>query len=253
MRVKMLDKTSAISLHDQLDQIIRTELKKNTWGANQKIPSENELAQTYGLSRMTVRSVITELVNDGLLYRVQGKGTFVAPEKLDVNTAGFSNFRDQVLAKGLQCQTEVITCETIKSTAYLRACLCLPESVKELFYVYRLTSVDGEPTCIRKAFITMDAAKFVTKDSLEKMSLFSQLEYNGYKTARIVENIRTDFPLETDCKLLGVGKWHPLLIVSDIHKGSNGLPFVLNEYAFRGEKVIVNVEFRDKRSFLFND
>ena len=47
MRVKMLDKTSAISLHDQLDQIIRTDLKHNTWGANQKIPSENELAQKY--------------------------------------------------------------------------------------------------------------------------------------------------------------------------------------------------------------
>lgn len=249
----MLDKNSAISLHDQLNQIMREQLKRSTWGPNQRIPSENELAQQYGLSRMTVRSVITELVRDGLLYRVQGKGTFVAPEKLDVNAAGFSNFREQVLAKGHNCETTIISCETVKSTSYLRSCLGLPESERELFHVYRLTSVDGEPTCIRKAFITMDAARFVTAQRLETIPLFSQMEYNGYKTVRIEENIRTDFPTDSDSKLMGIGKWHPLLIVSDIHKGSNGRPFVLNEYAFRGEKVTVNVEFQDRRSFLFND
>lgn len=249
----MLDKNSAVSLHDQLNQIMREQLKKDIWKANQKIPSENELAQEYGLSRMTVRAVITELVKDGLLYRVQGKGTFVTPEKLDMSTAGFSKFREQVLARGHRCETKVISCETIKSTAYLRNCLRLPESEKELFHVYRLTFVDGEPTCIRKAFITMDAARFITEEKLKSIPLFSQMEQNGYKTTRIVESIKTDFPTDIDCKLLGVGKWHPLLIVSDIHKGSNGLPFVMNEYAFRGEKVTVNVEFQDKRSFLFND
>ena len=53
--------------------------------------------------------------------------------------------------------------------------------------------------------------------------------------------------------MLKVGKWHPLLIVSDVHKTSNGVPFILNEFAFRGEKVNINVEVRDKRAFLFVD
>lgn len=247
----MLDKTSAISLHDQLERIIRLELKNHKWGANQKIPSENELGKMYGLSRMTVRSVITDLVNDGLLYRVQGKGTFVSPERLNVTTTGFQTFREQIRANGYEFTTEVIACEPIKSTAYLRQSLCLGDDVEEVFYVYRLTVVEGEPTCIHKAFIPCEASQLITKENLDHMSLFTLLEYCGYKTDSIVENIKTAFPTESDCRLLGIGKWHPLLLVSDIHKTNNGAPFILNEFAFRGEKVNINVEFRDKRSFLF--
>ena len=92
----MLDKTSAIPLHEQLDKILRSDLKNHKWGPDQKIPSENELAQLYGLSRMTVRAVVNHLVNDGLLYRVQGKGTFVSPIKLDVSTNRIQSFREQI-------------------------------------------------------------------------------------------------------------------------------------------------------------
>ena len=93
----------------------------------------------------------------------------------------------------------------------------------------------------------------MTKENLESSSLFELLKYCGYSTDSIVENIKTDFPTDSDCKLLKVGKWHPLLIVSDVHKTSNGVPFILNEFAFRGEKVNINVEVRDKRAFLFVD
>jgi GntR family transcriptional regulator len=249
----MLDKTSAIPLHEQLDKILRSDLKNHKWGPDQKIPSENELAQLYGLSRMTVRAVVNHLVNDGLLYRVQGKGTFVSPIKLDVSTNRIQSFREQIEEKGYQYHMDIISCENIKTTAYLREMLCLPENVVELLYVYRLTYVEGEPTCIHKAFILPEAAKFVTKENLESSSLFELLKYCGYSTDSIVENIKTDFPTDSDCKLLKVGKWHPLLIVSDVHKTSNGVPFILNEFAFRGEKVNINVEVRDKRAFLFVD
>lgn len=249
----MLDKTSAIPLHEQLDTLLRSDLKNHKWGPNQKIPSENELAQLNGLSRMTVRSVINNLVNDGLLYRVQGKGTFVSPIKLDVSTNRIQSFREQIEEKGYQCNMDIISCEKIKTTAYLKETLCLPEHVSELLYVYRLTYVEGEPTCIHKAFILPEAAKFVTKESLEESSLFALLKYCGFTTHTIAENIKTDFPTDSDCRLLKVGKWHPLLIVSDVHKTSNGVPFMLNEFAFRGEKVNINVEVRDKRTFLFVD
>lgn len=245
-----MDKTSAVSLHEQLDTIMRSDLKNHRWEPDQKIPSENELAQMYGLSRMTVRGVINNLVNDGLLYRVQGKGTFVSPIKLDVDTAGIQSFREQIEDKGYQFYTDIISCETIKTTAYLKETLKLHDNISELLYVYRLTYIEDDPTCIHKAFILPDAAKFVTKENLEKMSLFSLLKYCGYSTNSIMETIKTDFPTESDCKLLKIGKWHPLLIVSDIHETSSGNPFILNEYAFRGEKVNINVEVGNKRSFL---
>ena len=95
----------------QLEDILRKELQNSTWQANQLFPSENELSKTYGISRMTVRSVITALVRDGLLYRVQGKGTFVSPRKLNVQATGYQSFREQMVQQGHQVQVEVIQLE----------------------------------------------------------------------------------------------------------------------------------------------
>ena len=74
----MLEKNSPKPLYQQLKDILVDAIDSEKWKANEKIPSENELSSIYGLSRMTVRSVLTDLVKEGLLYRVQGKGTFVA-------------------------------------------------------------------------------------------------------------------------------------------------------------------------------
>ena len=74
----MLDRNNPKPLYQQLRDVLVDAIDSGRWGPNDKIPSENELSVTYGLSRMTVRSVITDLVREGLLYRVQGKGTFVA-------------------------------------------------------------------------------------------------------------------------------------------------------------------------------
>ena len=69
----MLEKNSPKPLYQQLKDILVDAIDSEKWKANEKIPSENELSSIYGLSRMTVRSVLTDLVKEGLLYRVQGR------------------------------------------------------------------------------------------------------------------------------------------------------------------------------------
>lgn len=67
----MLEKNSPKPLYQQLKDILVDAIDSEKWKANEKIPSENELSSIYGLSRMTVRSVLTDLVKEGLLYRVR--------------------------------------------------------------------------------------------------------------------------------------------------------------------------------------
>lgn len=67
----MLEKNSPKPLYQQLKDILVDAIDSEKWKANEKIPSENELSSIYGLSRMTVRSVLTDLVKEGLLIRVQ--------------------------------------------------------------------------------------------------------------------------------------------------------------------------------------
>ena len=73
-----VDKDSPINLHVQLTDILREKIYTREWGAGTKIPSEHELMQHFDLSRGTVRHAIRTLVDEGLLVRTHGSGTYVS-------------------------------------------------------------------------------------------------------------------------------------------------------------------------------
>jgi len=73
-----IDRSSPIPIYHQLRDIIRSQIEDGTWGPGQSIPTEQELCHTYAISRAPVRQALGELVNEGLLVRRPGLGTFVA-------------------------------------------------------------------------------------------------------------------------------------------------------------------------------
>jgi DNA-binding transcriptional MocR family regulator len=76
-----LNRGGSTPLYLQLGALLRDKIKRGEWRPDQKIPSENELNRMYGISRITTRQVLEVLVHEQLLFRVPGKGTFVAPER----------------------------------------------------------------------------------------------------------------------------------------------------------------------------
>src|SRR3954447_24012491 len=93
---EVLVRESAVPLYAQLEQILHTRITRGEWLPGQRIPSENELNRIYGLSRMTVRGVLTKLVGDGLLVRVPGKGTYVATPKINAVSPAYRGVREQL-------------------------------------------------------------------------------------------------------------------------------------------------------------
>ena len=78
----------------QLREIIRNRIEEGEYLPGTAIPSENKLAETYGINRLTVRNAVDTLVNEGILRRVQGKGVFVVGDKYEENLdehGGFVN------------------------------------------------------------------------------------------------------------------------------------------------------------------
>ncbi|MCS4585722.1 GntR family transcriptional regulator [Clostridium perfringens] len=78
----MIDKNSPIPVYYQLKEMIKEKIADGTWQVGQCIASERELTEAYGVSRMTVRQALGELVQEGLLVREKGKGTFVCEPKV---------------------------------------------------------------------------------------------------------------------------------------------------------------------------
>lgn len=105
-----LERESAVPLYLQLEEILIEKIKSGEWSPSHRIPSENELNRIFGLSRMTVRGVLTKLVNEGLLIRVPGKGTYVAPSaKISAVSPAYRGVREQLEALGYATSTELVS------------------------------------------------------------------------------------------------------------------------------------------------
>ncbi len=77
-----IDKSIPIPLYFQLKTLIMDEIKNGTYKVGNPIPTEKELSETFQISRTTVQQAITELVQEGWLYRIKSKGTFVSQPKI---------------------------------------------------------------------------------------------------------------------------------------------------------------------------
>src|SRR5437588_11800459 len=101
-------RNSPLPRYFQLKEIMRERIRSGEWKPGELIPSERELSEKYGISRMTARQAITELVNEGLFYREQGKGTFVSRHKITQQLIRLTGFTEDIKARGQRPSTKVL-------------------------------------------------------------------------------------------------------------------------------------------------
>lgn len=139
-----LNSSSSRPLYEQLFNTIKEAIGQNTYRPGQQIPNEAELCDIYGVSRITVRRAIQDLVDEGLLERKQGKGTFVARKKVArelVTIEGFSDFSKQL---GKKTSKKVLLCEEIKASKKIAEDLQI-EVGAPVLKLLRLMYIEEEP------------------------------------------------------------------------------------------------------------
>lgn len=117
---------SPVSLYVQLKELLVHEIKENKLKPHERIPSERELCEKYHLSRTTVRQGITLAINEGLLYRIHGKGTFVAEAKIDQGLVRLTGFEETLLGRGLTPSMKVLEAQLITADVHATSLLELP-------------------------------------------------------------------------------------------------------------------------------
>lgn len=139
-----------------------------------KIPSERELSESLGVSRMTLRHAIGDLQDDGLLYSIPGSGTFVREQRIP-KRAHLTSFTEDMEQRGLIPSTEVIQAEVVPTPQAVRE--AWGETGERVFRIYRLRSGSGQPMCVEEAFIDIAAAPDLLSHDLSQ-SLYSLLRDN---------------------------------------------------------------------------
>ncbi len=135
--------------HAQLRAILLQNVQ-SSWPPHTAIPSERELMTTYGVSRATVREAIRTLVEEGKLYRVHGKGTFVAGERIQASLH-LASFTDDMRRRGLLAATIVRHLAQVPAPAEVRAALGLAADARA-WNVERLRMAGGIPMALERGY-----------------------------------------------------------------------------------------------------
>ena len=239
----ILDRNSAKPLYIQLEDILRSCIMNGEWEVNHPIPSEFELSKMYGLSRMTVRSVLTKLVNEGLLYRVQGKGTYVAEPKITTKSLAYMGIREQLELMGYQTSTELINFEL--TAVDVNTADKLGETVgAPVYFIERVRSVNNAPISIHRSYIPQRLCPNFTPENLESEQLCVILDKKyGLKSANVSETLSSLVAMEREADLLLIEPRSPLLILEDIIKNAEGIVFEYSKVLYRGDKITLHFEF----------
>ena len=122
--------------------------------AGDPVPSERELCELFDVSRMTVRQAIDTLIVDGVLERQQGRGTFVAPPKLDLQLR-LTSFTEEMNRRGMLAGSRVLAAETIPANDEFADALELSLGAP-VHYLRRLRTADSDPMAIEESWLSAD-------------------------------------------------------------------------------------------------
>ena len=163
---------STTSLYEQIAHRLLEEIQRGDFEPSGKLPSEAELGERFGVSRVTVRLAVGKLSDDGVVERKQGKGTFVAAKQVRHGLDALRSFHEALLLQGLKPSMQVIS-HTLQP---------VPEALRGLFaaahdclLLERLHFVDDEPIALGRSHLPAELASVVWTD-VEHQPIYSILE-----------------------------------------------------------------------------
>ena len=109
----LLDRASPVPLHVQLRSFLLQQIESGALKPGDAIPAERELVSRFGISRITVRQAIADLMAEGFLYRQHGRGTFVRSHKIEQELSTLTGFVEEMAARGLVPGAKLISAEMV--------------------------------------------------------------------------------------------------------------------------------------------
>lgn len=211
-----------------------TELTR-TLAPGSMVPTERVLAVEFETSRTTVRQALTELVVEGRLERVQGRGTFVAKPKV-AQSLELTSYTQDMRAQGLEPASRVITLDFVPADVELAARLDVRPAAR-VIHLVRLRLVNGEPMAIERTYLA--AARFPRlRQHLDQQgSLYAALEAGyGVTLSEAEETIETALASPEEAALLGVEVGLALLLLSRHSFDLDGRPVEWGRSVYRGDR-----------------
>ena len=227
---------SSASLYHSLGHIIRTKIQSGEWAVGERIPSERELMGIFNVSRATVRQAIENLEKEGILYRERGKGTFVAPPKIEQGVLRLLEFSDVIKTNGLRPHSKLLSKSCIDPPPNVRKILALGPS-QQVVWLQRLLLVNEAPMLIETSYFSAERFPALCDIYDGKMDPHKFVyQHYGVEVIRARETFEPVILEEKEAGILGVKGGFPALWVEHIAFDAADAPTIFLTSLMRGDR-----------------
>ncbi|WP_209123622.1 GntR family transcriptional regulator [Alkalihalobacillus sp. BA299] len=219
-----LNNSSSIPLYVQLKDIIKSEINNGHYKHNQQLPTEVELCNIYGVSRITARRAVSDLVEEGFLKRQQGKGTFVKEKILKRELISVNGFSEHIIESGEKPNSQILSCDEVEGNSELYEMLNVNED-SPLLQLKRLLYIDDEPFVLEIAHYPLERFQNLQEYITQSKSTYGTLSKKyGVKFASNTKTINVVLADAEQSKYLKCDLGQPLYFIEKVAYDVNKVP-----------------------------
>lgn len=232
-------------LYLQLEAAIKHDIYNQKYKPGEKLPTEVELGEIYGVSKITVRKAMENLTNDSLVERIRGKGTFVSQKKEKIHLGKNTGFNDSFLSNGHSTKYKILNAKYIKADSLLSEKLQISLN-NPVIYIERLVWEDLIPVGIDKLYVSEslypDIISRLSSDRSLYQTLKEEYDVNSRNSTLEINGIVADIE---NSELLQCAIGDPLFQVEKVSYQSSGVPIHYSSSIVRCDRIAYVISIDD--------
>lgn len=223
-----------VPIYVQIRENLRADITGGTLKRGEQLPPEHELAARFNVSRMTIRESIEDLVNEGLLYRRHGVGTFVAFPHLQRDHTRLTSFFDKAEDEGIEVRARLLKLEVVPAKPKVALALDIPTGTR-VIRVKTLRYADNVPVTVHDAHLPHKLFASLLTENFEVQHLWSLFEKAGYRVKRAVQRLEAREADRDVALLMKIKQGAPILFKERTVYAEDGTPVEFTYCYNRGD------------------
>jgi GntR family transcriptional regulator len=236
-----LDKKSITPLYSQIQQTLLSKIESGEWTPGTAIPAERELAEQFGVSRMTMRNALTALSRSGHLIREVGRGTFVANRRIMQTLNNLTSFSQEMKARGMKPGSELLRLWIEKAEPSIAEQLQISTDTP-IFHLDRVRLADDQPLAIEKVSLQFRGCiRLLELDFVGSLYTLLSSKF-GIVPHHARQQIQARICTVEESDLLKIPRKAPVLQLTRLTFTQDGTPFEYTESVYRSDKYIFDIQ-----------
>lgn len=212
----VITRDDSIPMYVQIADILKEKIQHGEIKPGERLGTQQELADTFRVSKITIRQAIQQLRDQNLVITRQGKGTFVKPQKVEQELIRLQSLTEIIEESGYDPAVEILNFERVST----------PDDMKgfgaECLYIERLHSVDNKPIAYAEIHLPYYIGEILTKDDFNNHTVYHLLEHKiGTKLGEALQTIEACPAAAKQAKQLAVPKGTPMLKLERVTYDTN--------------------------------